>query len=307
MPPELETGSPPADSSAREPAESSAPAADPAESLGSLEDAFRADPSGAALKGRGPDVSVASDDEGAPPEESAPDGASKPGGQEGQPSSRRGAARAIADRDAEIERLALERLAEKERADQAAAQVADLEKRQAEARASALQRIGDDSEFQRLQDARLRNRTLSYEEDARLDEMLSWREHAAELWDLAEKGHRVQMAKAIGDRCERYGLDRGAIFGAQLPEIVDHAVSATEARVRAESANRIAELEAEIRGLRPRAAALTRPAPTTGGASDNGGLGMPSSDASPMDFFRAGEPRRTGQVRTASSGSSQRR
>src|SRR5262245_14523134 len=86
------------------PAESTAAA--PA-TLGTLRDAFKADADGALLKaGPGRGAARPAPDDEAPPEESAeagstePADASKPG--EPSPPSRRGAARAIAERDAEI-------------------------------------------------------------------------------------------------------------------------------------------------------------------------------------------------------------
>ena len=103
--------------------------------------------------------------------------------------------------------------------------------------------------------------------------MLAARGEGAVYWDLAERGHRAYVAQTLADRCDRYGLDRETAFGAAVPDLVDHAVAVTEARVRAEAAERIASLEAEVKGLRPRAAAASRQPPTTGGGSAPGGIG----------------------------------
>lgn len=288
-------------------AESAAPPDRP--SLGTLADAFRADPDGAALKGRGPRARSGrqSDDEASPEESAGPDAtasgaASKPGETPGL--SRRGAAAAILEKDAEIERLVAERTAEKARAEQAAARVAALERGQDEARKAALSKIGDDAEFERLQQARLRNRTLSYEEDERLDGMLAWREHASVLWELADKAHRVGMAKAVAERADEYGLDKDTAFGSDLAGLLDHAVAATEARVKAESAEKIAALEAELKGLRPRGAAGRTVAPTTGGSSAPGGhAGSPGDGASAEDWFRYGiEQRSAAGARNGAAG-----
>ncbi len=297
------------------PAEPVAPAPEPtgtpeSRSLGSLQDAFRADPDGLVLKGSGPRThadrppgDAASPEESAPEAATAADGASKPGEGEPRPS-RRGAAAAIAERDAEIERLVAERRSADDRAREQQQRLEAIDRRQQEASREVLALIGDDADFERLQSARLHNRTLSYEEDERLDRMLEWRTRAQTFWQLADRGHRAGVARAVGDRVDRYGLDRERTFGSDLPGVIDHAVGVTEARVRAESAERIRELEKELEGLRTRAAATGRHAPTTGGGSAGSGPSgrMPEDGAAPMDWFRAGarereaaSPRRNGR------------
>jgi hypothetical protein len=79
-----------------------------------------------------------------------------------------------------------------------------------------------------------------------------------------------------------------------VPALVDHAVAVTEARVRAEQAERIKELEAEVTGLKTRAAANGRSAPLVGGASAASGAPgrTPEDGSSPLDWFRAGAARR---------------
>jgi hypothetical protein len=248
---------------------------------------------------RGPDGAADASD---PSGESAPDGASKPDGGDGRGEpgpSRRGAAQAIKDRDAEIERLVEEREAERRKADEANKQAASLNQQHQAARKAALDLIGDDAVFRRLQSARLRNQPLTYAEDEALDRMLQYREHAQTFWELADRGHKVEMAKGLADRIERHGLDRDTAFGAALPDLIDHAVSVTEARVRKESAERIAELEQQVKGLKPRAAAAGRAAPTTGGGSGNGAR-MPEDGASPLEWFSSGL--RDGSHRRAGAG-----
>lgn len=266
-------------------------------SLGTLQDAFRADPHGLMLKGNGPRASAdAPPSDPDSPEESAagPSITSDAGSAALKPGevgvSRRGAAAAIKDRDAEIERLVAERRAADARADEQQRRLAEVDRAQGEARKAALDLIGDDREFARLQDARLRNRTLSYEEDERLDRMIQWREYAQTFWELADRGHKAGMARSLGDRAERYGLDKQQAFGSDLPALVDHAVTVTEARVRAEQSERIKELEAELVGLRTRAAANGRSAPTVGGSSAGSGSAgrMPADGASAEEWFRFG-------------------
>lgn len=276
------------------------PAAPSQAGLGTLLEAFRADPDGAALKA-GPErrePSAQADDEAAP-EASAGQPASKSGDQ-AQPSaglSRRGAAKAIAEKDAEIsdQKAEIDRLVAEQRArddrDRAVQQrLAQVEQQRQQAQRLVLAAVGDDAEFARLQDARLRNRTLTYQEDERLDAMIAARETAQTYWELADRGHKAAIARASAAVAEQYGLDRDTVFGADLPAVIGHAVAATEARVRSEQAERIKELEKELEGLKTRAAAAGRSAPVVGGASGASGAAgrMPEDGASPMDWFRAG-------------------
>jgi hypothetical protein len=208
--------------------------------------------------------------------------------------SRRGAAAAIAERDAEIERLVAERRSADERAAEHQQRLAAVEQQREQASKAALALIGDDREFARLQDARLRNRTLSYEEDERLDRMIQWREYAQTFWELADRGHRTGVARGVAERVAAHGLDQQIAFGADLPALLDHAVAVTEARVRSEQSERIKELEKELQGLKTRAAANGRAAPLVGGTSAGSGPAsrMPEDGSSPMDWFRAGAERR---------------
>jgi len=233
-------------------------------------------------------------DDEAPPGESAadaataPPAASKPG--ETGALSRRGAAAAISERDAEIERLVAERRAADDRAQAHQQRLAAVEAEQAAASQAVLAEIGDDREFARLQDARLRNRTLSYEEDERLDRMIAARETAHVYWQLAERGHKTGVARLVADKVDQHGLDRAVAFGSDLPALLDHAVAVTEARVRSEQSERIKELETERQGFKTRAAANGRSAPLVGGSSAGSGPAgrMPEDGSSPLDWFRAG-------------------
>jgi len=302
------TSSPPASAAATEPAPPSE------RQPGSLVEAFRADPDGVALKARGRGAQDDDQADGAaPPEASAPaerdaalsqQGASKSGADAAvSPSglSRRGAAAAIADRDAEIERLVAERTAERERTQHTEAKLAEVEGRQDAARRAVLGRIGDDQDFADLSAKRLHGQVMSYEEDERLNTMIDAREDAAIYWELAERGHRAGVARGLAGRAEKYGLDRDRAFEADVVGLLDHAVEVTEARVRRESADRIAELEAELKGLRPVAAASRRAAPTVGGTSAGSGAmsRLPEDGASPMDWFRAGDERRAREAAAA--------
>lgn len=291
-----ESDAPVAEPSAAPTNESTASATEPAApsdrpSLGTLADAFRNDPDGAALKGRGPrSRAEGSPDDDASPEESARSDAtasalaSKPGDRPGP--SRRGAAAAIHEKDQEIERLVAERTAEKARAEAAASRLTQLEQQQEQARRAALEKIGDDAEFEQLQQARLHNRALTYEQDERLDQMLAWRQHASTLWELADKAHRVQTANALAGKTDRYGIGREEAFGEDLPGLLQRVYDAGTAR----SAERIKELETELKGLRTQHAAGGRAAPTVGGASaGTGALGrMPDDGASAEEWFRYG-------------------
>jgi hypothetical protein len=234
-------------------------------------------------------------------EESAPaapaDGASKPDDRAGDPPSRRGAAAKISEQQSEIDRLVTEREAEKARAAEVESRVRAQDEQRESARRAALSRIGDDQEFAQLSNKRMRGEVLSYEDDEKLSSMLAWREHAADLWEMTDRAHKTTLARAVSDRVERYGLDKAVAYDAPLPELLDHAVSVTEARVKKEQANTIKELQAELRGLRTRGAAAA--SPTLGGSSDGSGDGMPADGASPLEWFKAGARR---QEATAAAG-----
>jgi hypothetical protein len=224
----------------------------------------------------------------APP--SKPDGRASLTSQAGdEPPSRRGAAAKISEQQSEIERLVAEREAEKSRVAEVESRVRAQDEARETARRAALSRIGDDQEFAQLSSKRMRGEVLSYEDDERLTSMLAWREHAADLWEMTDRAHKTQLARAVSDRVERYSLDKDVAYNAPLPELLDHAVSVTEARVKKEQANVIAELRAELRGLRTRGAAAA--SPTLGGSSDGAGDGMPGDGASPLEWFKAGARR----------------
>lgn len=260
-------------------------AAEPAEGtttpeIGSMADAFRvAGPE--ALKGRS--GRQRQSDEPDPAEASAPaDGASK----SAEPPSRRGAAARISEQQAEIDRLVSEREAERQRAAAHEAEVQKLTAAQEAARRTVLEKIGDDQEFERLQNARLRREALSWEEDEKLDTMIQWREHASSLWEMTDRALKVARAQAIASRVEQYGLDRKTAFEADQGALLDHVAETVEARVRAEMASEVAELKAQLKGLRTQAKAATR-APVVGGSSDPGAL-TPADTSSPTDWFRTG-------------------
>jgi hypothetical protein len=250
-----------------------------------LEDAFRAEPE--ALKGREPTHSRA-DAERASEESAAPDAASKPDaaterGQDGP--SRRGAAAKISEQASDIDRLLAERDAERARTAEIESRIAAQESQKAEAQKAALARIGDDRVFAELSNKRMRGEVMSYEDDERLTSMLSAREWAADLWEMTDRAHKALVAAGVADRVEKHGLDKGVAYDAPLPELIDHVAATTEARVRKETANEIAELKAQLRGLRTRGAAAA--SPTVGGASAPGGAAMPPDGASPLAFFEA--------------------
>jgi hypothetical protein len=213
------------------------------------------------------------------------DGASKPG----EPPSRRGAAAKISEQQSEIDRLITEREAERAKTAEVEGRIAAQEAARAAAQRSALARIGDDAEFGALLAKRVRGEVLAYEDDEKLSSMLAWREHAQDLWEMTDRAHKAALASGISDRAERYGLDKKTAFDASLPDLVDHVVERTEARVRKEQAHEMAELKAELRGLRTRGAVAR--APTVGGSSDGDGSAIPGDGASPMDWFRAGARR----------------
>lgn len=277
-----------------EPAESTAPSTpapstEPAKGadgprLNTLTEAFRQQPD--ALKGtnRGQGPSADRDDPASP--EASAEQASKPGEGEDRGPSRRGAAARITEQQAEIDRLVTERERERQRADELKA-ASDEQAKQRDARATAaMARVGDDRDFAELSNRRMRGATLSYEEDQRLDEMLAWREHAADLWEITERAHKQAVVKGLADRVQRYGLEKAIAYDAPLADLLDHTVSVTETRVRRESANEIAELKAELRGYRTGKAGGK--APTVGGASTPGGVAVPPDGSGPLDFFRAG-------------------
>jgi phosphopantetheinyl transferase (holo-ACP synthase) len=202
--------------------------------------------------------------------------------------SRRGAAQAISERDAEIERLVVERRAADARAEAHQQQLARVYAEQEAAAKAALAEIGDDQDFERLSAARLRNQTLTYEQDEQLDKMLAARQTAQVYWQLAERGHKTGVARALGELVQQYGLDQQIAFGADVPGIVIHTATVTEARVRAEQSERIKELEKELEGFKTRAAANGRSAPLVGGASAGSGASgrMPDDADGAREWFR---------------------
>jgi len=267
-----------------------------APSLNTLAEAFRSAPD--ALKDRGADGKPRGDAAGpesseessgaegsAPP--SKPDDRASLTSQAGDtPPSRRGAAAKITEQQSEIERLVAERETEKSRLAEVESRVRAQDEARESARQAALARIGDDQEFAQLSAKRMRGEVLSYEDDEKLTSMLAWREHAADLWEMTDRAHKTQLARAVADRVDRYSLDKDVAYNAPLPELLDHAVSVTEARVKKEQANVIAELRAELRGLRTRGAAAA--SPTLGGSSDGSDGRMPADGASPLEWFKAG-------------------
>lgn len=289
---------PAADPVASPPGSPPAAAPEPAQdrpSLTSLAEAFRDSPE--ALKGRGADGRPGGGARGQQPsEESAAPAASKPDVPQGEAPSRRGAAARITEQQSEIERLVAEREAEKARAAEVESRVRAQDEARETARRAALSRIGDDQEFAALSSKRMRGEVLSYEDDEKLTSMLAWREHAADLWEMTDRAHKAQLAHAVADRVARHGLDKDVAYNAPLPELLDHAVSVTEARVKKEQANTIAELKAELRGLRTRGAAAA--SPTLGGSSDGGDGRTPGDGASAEEWFRFGISQRTARPST---------
>lgn len=292
----------------REPAAAAEPARASSE-LGTLEDAFRSSPGALKEQRLGQPRTDGAAPGTASPEESArsasADPASKPGdpasltSQAGDPS-RRGAAAKISEQQSEIDRLVSEREAERARAADAEARARSHTEQQAAVRQQVLARIGDDQEFAQLSQKRMRGEVLSYEQDEKLTSMLAWREHAADLWEMTDRAHKTTIASGVVDRVERYGLDKAHAFDAPLPELLDHTVAVTEARVRKETANEIAELKAELRGLRTGKAGGA--APTIGGASSGGGTPMPADGASAEEWFRYGIAQKAaGQARNGSA------
>lgn len=275
------------------PAPATAPASD---DLGTLAEAFRDHPE--ALKGRpaaSRDATADPKDQGqpaakgqGPPGESAPPegDASKPGDQGRSDLSRRGAAAKITEQQSEIDRLVTEREAERARVADAEARVKAHDDQRAQAEAAALSRIGDDQEFARLSNARMRGERMSYAEDEKLTEMLSAREWAADLWTITDRAHKANLSKRLGALADKHGLDKATAYEADLPELVEHAITVTEARIRKETADEIAELKTQNRGLRTRASHAATP--TVGGASAPGGAGVPADGASAEEWFRYG-------------------
>lgn len=273
-----------------------APAAEPAQTspgLGTLEEAFRSGSGALKEQSQRPGTE--------PPEVSAESAPADPASKSGETSvSRRGAAARISDQQSEIDRLVSEREAERARAAEAEARVKGHTEQQQAVRRQVLSRIGDDQEFAQLADKRMRGEVLSYEQDEKLTSMVAWREHAADLWEMTDRAHKATIASGVVDRVERYGLDKAHAFEAPLPELLDHAVSVTEARVRKESANEIAELKAELRGLRTGRAGGA--APTLGGSSGGSGLPTPADGAPAEDWFRYGIQQRAAlQARNGSA------
>ena len=290
------------DPPASTPAAATEPAPTPDARLGTLAEAFKQAAPGA-LKERAGRSSRTTPSPS--PEEPAPE-ASKPGDVQTEAApSRRGAAAAIKEKDAEIERLAQERIAAQRKADEADQRVKALTEKAQASRRAALEQIGSDDRFEALTRRKLRNEALSWEEDQELERMVVAREHAGVYWELAEQGHKAEVARQLAGLIDDLDLDRDAVLGADLPSALRHAVAATEARVRAETADRVKELEAELKGLRPLAAAARPRAPAVGGASAPPGE-LPADGASPTSWFAAGIRTRSHQQRGTSGPSARR-
>lgn len=228
------------------------------------------------------------------------------GADPGSPLSRRGAAKALSEKDAEIAELRAKWEADQKAVTDRDERITALTAKQAASRDFVLAKIGKDEDFDRLLQSRTKREWLSIEDDEKLDEMLAWREHAAALWELTDSAHRTTLARDLDGVVEKYGLDRTVAFGATGPALAEHVAEVTEKRIRGlvadeiktlkqQHKDRVSELEKELSSLRPLAAARA-PAPTVGGISAPSGVDH-GEYASPLAglaaaFARNGPPRR---------------
>jgi hypothetical protein len=262
---------------------------------------------------KAPPEASADDDSEESPEASKSDavkpGESTPPGDAGTGLSRRGAAKALSEKEAEIADLRAKWEADQKAVKERDGRLQELTAKQKASRDFVLSKIGDDKEFDRLQTARMKREWMTAEDDDKLDEMLTWREHAAALWELTDTGHRALLARDLDAVVEQYGLDRKTAFGADAPALAAHVAERVEKRIRDAVADEIktlkskhkdevSELEKELSSLRPLAAHRT-PAPTVGGMSAPSGADL-GERASPLArmaaAFRTGPPRRGGDT-----------
>lgn len=258
-------------------------------------------PPEASAKEGSEESSEASKSDAVKPGESPPEAGAEPG------LSRRGAAKALSEKDRELADMKAKWEADQRAVAERDGRLKELTAKQKASQDFVLSKIGKDEDFERLQSARMRREWMSAEDDDALDTMLLWREHAGAIWDLADSGHRKMLARDLDEVVSQYGLDRKTAFGATAPALAAHVAETVEKRVRGEVADelktlkqqhrdKVSELEKELSSLRPLAAHRT-PAPTVGGMSAPSGVDL-GEHASPLArmaaAFRTGPPRRGG-------------
>lgn len=117
-------------------------------------------------------------------------------------------------------------------------------------RQQALALLGSDDEYNRLVQKRLDpSQILDYDEEQSYTAMHAERQHAATWLGMAKQSIRADDQEALTATAKEFNLDPKEYIGVDPATAVRKAVAATETRVRKESADRIAELEASETSL----------------------------------------------------------
>lgn len=159
--------------------------------------------------------------------------------------------------------------AERTRAETIQSQYDELQSAQQVAARAALDALGvSGGEFDRLQNLRLRREPMSFDDDETLDTMLKLREHSDALSALWSKTYREHYATEAKAYAEKHGLDPKVIDGnTGLASIIEHAVTATETRIRQEQSDENTRLRAALKGAEAKAIGATARQPMQGGRS----------------------------------------
>lgn len=166
---------------------------------------------------------------------------------------------------------------------------------------TVMQLLGSDDEYRALMQKRLDpNAVLSYDEESRYGQLHAERQNAALYFGQAQHGLRIANERGVKATAEKYGLTADELLplAADAGQLLDKAISATEARVRREMQDEIDRLTADRDSLLLKRGARAQD-PGAGGRS--GGMRHEPNwdDAQPGDFFASAireDRRKAGRV-----------
>ncbi len=150
-------------------------------------------------------------------------------------------------------------------------------------RAAEVQRLlGSDQEYSQLVQKRLDpDQVLTYDEESRYSQLTNERKAASLYFQQAQQGLRLNNEAKVRDVAAKHGLDADEFspLAADAGALLDKAISATEARVRAEMQDEITRLTADRDSARLK----------LGGKAQDPGMGGRSGNHRPdrVDFQTA--------------------
>lgn len=216
------------------------------------------------------------EDESDGSEEEAPEGETAP---EPAPTAEQRRPNRLQRTRAELERTKAE-------AEQHRRELDELRTTVAHSQHAALASLGTEEEWGSLFNKRMDpNQVLTYAEEERYQALHRARTEAATWRDLS----RNSVNATLKFEAEKHGvtLDVPNFAAVDPAEVVQKLVTATEARVREESKDEIARLQADNQSLLSKLGGQKKD-PGVGGRSAAGRADMPNwDDADPQDFFRA--------------------